>query len=61
VSIPTSANKQDLFDLKDFLADLDKWDIGIFIELRWQEIDTKFSIEDLDKLKIWEREIFIRK
>jgi hypothetical protein len=61
VSIPTSASKQDLLDLKDFLADLDKWDIGIFIELRWQEIDTKFSIEDLDKLKIWEREIFIRK
>jgi hypothetical protein len=61
VSIPVSASKQDLLDLKDFLADLDKWDIGIFIELRWQEIDTKFSIEDLDKLKIWEREIFIRK
>jgi hypothetical protein len=59
VSIPTSANKQDLFDLKDFLADLDKWDIGIFIELRWQEIDTKFSIEDLDKVKSWEKERFL--
>jgi hypothetical protein len=59
VSIPTSASKQDLLDLKDFLADLDKWDIGIFIELRWQEINTKFSIEDLDKLKIWEKERFL--
>jgi hypothetical protein len=59
VSIPTSASKQDLLDLKDFLADEDKWDISIFIELRWQEIDTKFSIEDLDKLKSWEKERFL--
>ncbi|MDD5212904.1 MAG: DNA polymerase III subunit alpha [Candidatus Gracilibacteria bacterium] len=59
VSIPTSASKQDLLDLKDFLADEYKGDISIFIELRGQEIDTKFSIENLDKLKIWEKERFL--
>lgn len=58
ISIPSLATKQDLFDLKDFLASLDKWDTAIFIELRWQEIDTKFSIEDLNKVKAWEKQIF---
>lgn len=58
ISIPSSASKQDLLDLKDYLADLEVGDIAIFIELRGQEIDTKFSIEDLDKVKSWEKERF---
>lgn len=56
--IPASASKQDLIDLKEFLAWEDFWEIQIFINIKWQEIDTKFSILDLEKLKMWEKERF---
>lgn len=58
VAIPKTATKEDLLDLKEFLANLDAGEIQIFIDLRWQEIDTKFAIENLEKVKIWEKEKF---
>ena len=54
VNIPENAVKQDLHDLKSFLEIEEKWEIEIYINLKWQEIDTKISLSNLDKLKNWE-------
>ncbi len=53
ISIPKNAVKQDLHDLKSHLQTLETWKINIFINLNWQEIDTKISLSNLDKLKKW--------
>jgi hypothetical protein len=42
-----------LIDLKFFMEREKTWFIKIFINLKWQEIDTKISLESLDWLKIW--------
>jgi hypothetical protein len=42
-----------LLNLKIFLEKQDKWDIKIFIDLKWQIIDTKISLERLVELRIW--------
>lgn len=53
IDIPSNAIKTDLHDLKSFLEEEKKWGINIFINLKWQEIDTKISLSDLDWLKGW--------
>ncbi len=54
VSIPNHAQKQDLLDLKDFLESEEKGFIKVFIELKWQKIDTKISVLSVEWVKAWE-------
>jgi hypothetical protein len=58
VMIPSTAKKEDLLDLKNFMWELPKWEIQIFINLRGQEIDTKMSLLSTSELKIWEGKTF---
>ncbi len=53
IDIPSNAVKQDLHDLKIFLSNQESWYTKIYINLKWQEIDTKLSINDLVTLKNW--------
>lgn len=53
ITIPTTAKKEDLVNLKSFLEKQDKWSIKIFIDLKWQIIDTKISLERIVELRIW--------
>ncbi len=53
IQIPQKAKKQDLLDLKEFLSGQTSGQIKIFINLKWQKIDTKFSLENLENLKKW--------
>ncbi len=53
VDIPHSAMKQDLHELKEFLLTQHSWDIKVFINLKWQEISTKISVEDIGWLEEW--------
>ncbi len=53
IKIPSNAVKQDLLDLKKFMLTLETGFIKVFIDLKWQEIDTKISLADLDELKNW--------
>ena len=55
IKIPENAVKQDLVDLKVYMQTLKPWFIKVYINLRWQEIDTKISLFELDDLKVWER------
>jgi len=56
IKIPNNAVKQDLVDLKAYMQSLKPWFIKIFINLKWQDIDTKISLYDLKELKKWEIE-----
>jgi DNA polymerase III alpha subunit len=56
VEIPKTAKKQDLIDLKLFLEKETKWNIEIFINLKWQKISTKISIFEIWTLKQWIKE-----
>jgi len=53
IEIPKKAKKQDLLDLKQFLSGQTSGQIQIFINLKWQKIDTKFSLDSLENLKKW--------
>ncbi len=53
VLIPKYAKKQDLIDLKLFLEEQNKWNIEIFINLKWQKISTKISIDNIYNLEQW--------
>jgi hypothetical protein len=53
INIPNSAVKQDLVDLKVFMQTQEPWFIKVYINLKWQEIDTKISLNNLDWLKEW--------
>jgi DNA polymerase III subunit alpha len=53
IKIPKNAIKQDLHDLKAYLLSLETGFINIYINLKWQEIDTKISLNDLKLLKEW--------
>ncbi len=55
ITIPSHAKKEDLHDLKEFLLKENSWFIKVFIDLKWQEIDTKISLFDLVNLKSWIR------
>jgi hypothetical protein len=43
-----------LIKLKNFMLNLETWNIRIYINLNWKEIDTKISLSQIDKLKDWE-------
>lgn len=53
VKVPIFANKDDLIDLKQFLLSQKSWMIQIFLDIKWQIIDTKISIESTDILENW--------
>ena len=53
ITIPSHAKKEDLHDLKEFLLKENSWFIKVFIDLKWQEIDTKISLFDLVNLRDW--------
>ena len=53
IKIPDNAKKNDLHELKKFLLTLNKWDIQIYINLKWQEIFTKIWLKSLEELKKW--------
>jgi len=53
IIIPNYAKKDDLVDLKEFLIKEEIWIIKIFINIRGQEIDTKLSIKNLERLLDW--------
>jgi len=55
IKIPKYAKKNDLLDLKEFLKWQKSWNINIFLDLKWQKIDTKVSIDRIDKLVVWEK------
>ncbi len=61
IHIPTQAKKTDLQDLKTFLQSLEVWEIKIFIDLKWQKIDTKISLKDseIEKIISWEKEFWV--
>lgn len=58
IKIPEIAKKEDLHTLKEFLSKQEKGYINVFLDLKWNKIDTKISIRDLDKLKNREKDIW---
>ena len=58
INIPNTAKKEDLVKLKEFMLNLTKWDIKIFINLKNQEIDTKLSLESILEVQKWEKNNF---
>ena len=53
VDIPKNIKKQDLVLLKEFLLKQDSGEIEIFINLKWQKITTKISINNIKNLEKW--------
>lgn len=53
IQISKTARKEDLQELKNFILTLKTGNIKIFLDLKWQKIDTKISLNNLDKLKEW--------
>lgn len=59
IFIPSSAKKEDLLDLKKMMETLPKWETQIYLNLRWQEIDTKMSVFSITEIQNWEGKTFI--
>ena len=53
IKVPTSAKKEDLMDLKEFLLTQAEWIIKVFLDIKWQIIDTKIMIERIESLEDW--------
>jgi DNA polymerase III subunit alpha len=53
IKIPSNAKKEDLFELKEFLSQEKYWEIKIFIDIKWQEADTKFWLSETKNLEKW--------
>jgi DNA polymerase III subunit alpha len=53
IDIPTYWKKEDLLDLKDFLATLEPWLNPVWIRVHGIEKNTKFFIADTDRLGEW--------
>ncbi len=58
IHIPPTAKKESLLKLKEFMLWLPVWDIKIFLDFKWQEIDTKISLASLDEIYDFEKENF---
>ncbi len=58
IQIPTTTKKEDLLELKTFLLELKTWEIQIFLSFKWQEIDTKVSVNSIEEIKNWEGKTF---
>ena len=56
VEIPTWTQMEQIHALKSFLQSQESWDTSILILLSGQEVDTKLTLNDLEKLKLWEEE-----
>lgn len=53
IEVPRNAVKDDLVKLKEFMLTQEKWDIKVFLDIRWQIIDTKIALKDVWELKKW--------
>ena len=53
INIPAYWTKEDLLDLRSFLEHEARWVIPIWISLRGEEKDTKFSLESTTTLESW--------
>jgi DNA polymerase III subunit alpha len=51
INVPNNAKKEDLHSLKSFIQKEKVWDIKIYLNFKWQEIDTKIAIFEIKKLK----------
>jgi len=58
IFIPENAKKSDLQDLKVFLEWLERWEIKVFISLKWQKIDTKIVVSDTEEIFFWEKKMW---
>lgn len=50
IMIPPHAPKGCLIQLKDIMIQLPPWNIEIWLDLKWQKINTKISVAKLDKI-----------
>ena len=57
LKIPITARKEDLFILKNFLEQEEKWEIEVILDLRWQTKTTNIYVKDLSNLKAWSEKI----
>lgn len=53
ISVPTTACRQDLVDLKTYLESVTPGDIQIYIDIQGQKKDTKIAVQDVDIVKQW--------
>jgi hypothetical protein len=60
IQIPPTTQKENLLKLKEFMFGLEKWDIKIFLSLKWQEIDTKLSLAKFDEIYDFEKKYFLK-
>ena len=58
LKIPITAKKEDLFILKNFLEQEEKWEIEIILDLRWQTKTTNIFVKDLSNLRAWSEKIW---
>ncbi|EKE28878.1 MAG: hypothetical protein ACD_3C00001G0019 [uncultured bacterium (gcode 4)] len=56
IKVPTNWTKDDLLNLKEMMMWEPDWDIKIFLDIRWQEVDTKISLSDINWIKKWVKE-----
>lgn len=53
ITVPKSASKQDLLDLKHFLSKQANGTIRVFLDIQEQRIDTKMLVENQEVLQKW--------
>lgn len=56
IPIPSSACKQDLIDLKDFISEQESGNISLKIDIKGQVVDTKMAVADVTGVKKWTKE-----
>lgn len=56
IPIPSSACKQDLIDLKDFISEQESGNISLKIDIKGQVVDTKMTVADVEGVKKWTSE-----
>lgn len=55
IKIPAGTKIEQIHVLKDFLGSQDPGSIALYILLAGNEIDTKMSVRDVEKVKEWEK------
>lgn len=58
IHIPAVTKKEYLNILKDFLQKLPKGEVSVFLDFKWQKIDTKISVQNLEKIQDFEKKYF---
>lgn len=53
VTVPKSASKQDLLDLKHFLSQQAEGTFRVFLDIQDQRVDTKLKVTSEEVLKAW--------